>query len=977
MSKKAMPLLLLSSLLPGIAGALNAAAPDHSPGKAGALPGAPALSLLAPGVNSAAGQASDTARDPKLSSHLARLIAAERSSRLAGRAIDASDLSGLPPDLQSLVDTRLMRIDDAGQVQVYVRAEGSVAAVEDVVRRAGGRVERSSTDARMVQAVLPLLQVEQVAHDPAVRFVRLPDYGFPQVGSVTTEGDRILEASLVRSTFGVDGSGVRVGVISSGINGLPASVASGDLPSNVDSTTCNVTGANPAASGAEATAMLEIVHDLAPGASLMFGNFSHGAKGLGTTLDFANAVSCLAANNDVVVDDISFIIGGPYDGTSFVSQNTSAQLNNPANPIRAYVTAAANQAQAHYEEGFHDSGFTISGNGGHTEKVHQFLATSITTDAGDEVLCSKTSTKFCANAVRIAAGQSFVVFLQWDDPFGASSNDYDLFLLDAATGAVVASSQSPQTGTQDPIEALAWTNKHATGDFWILIALRSGVEKNLSLWVPSCSEGVCAPFGNGTELNFNTASLSIPNQADAGGGVITTGAIRAVDPQDPHNVVIEPYSGQGPTADGRIKPEVTGIDGVQVTGNGGFFTPFFGTSAAAPHIAGIAALLLAARPDFLAGGSVDAATARGFLEQFILTGAYRLGPATGQLTEPQGAIFGNDVFGAGRANALASAELFALPASCTADASTLCIDNQTGDKRFFVKVLYDATAGPAGLGQALPLSSLGVTQGGLYWFFNATNPEMLVKVLNGCPVNNDFWIFYAAGTNVGLTVIVFDTVQNQYIAFTNPDGTAAPPIQDTSAFACTSTRRGDESPRDDSPLAAAAPLDRNGGFAFTPLAEPRGNGDAAAPSGVRPVPRQAPVIKTAAARSYPSSAGSNVASACVPTATKLCVDGRFAIQVAFDTGSSSGMGTAIPLGSIGVTEGGLFWFFNSTNPEMLVKVIDACSLNNQHWVFFSAGTNVGLTVTVTDTQTGASRQYTNPNGTAAVPVQDTAALPCP
>ncbi len=124
--------------------------------------------------------------------------------------------------------------------------------------------------------------------------------------------------------------------------------------------------------------------------------------------------------------------------------------------------------------------------------------------------------------------------------------------------------------------------------------------------------------------------------------------------------------------------------------------------------------------------------------------------------------------------------------------------------------------------------------------------------------------------------------------------------------------------------------------------------------------------------------------ACLADAGTLCIDDqpgdrRFKIQVSYRTtqgGGRSGAGTAIPLSSLGLDRGGLFWFFNPENPEMLVKVIDACSLNGHFWVFYAAGTNVGLTTTVTDTRTGQSKTYTNPDLTPAAPVQDTNALPC-
>jgi hypothetical protein len=132
------------------------------------------------------------------------------------------------------------------------------------------------------------------------------------------------------------------------------------------------------------------------------------------------------------------------------------------------------------------------------------------------------------------------------------------------------------------------------------------------------------------------------------------------------------------------------------------------------------------------------------------------------------------------------------------------------------------------------------------------------------------------------------------------------------------------------------------------------------------------------------STGSSRTS-CVPDATTLCIDqnpgdARFQIQLTYSTvegGGLSGSGNAIPLTSLGVSEGGLFWLFGASNPEMLIKIIDACALNNSFWVFYAATTNVGFTVTVTDTQTLNQAPYQNPDQTAALPVQDTGALPCP
>ena len=121
------------------------------------------------------------------------------------------------------------------------------------------------------------------------------------------------------------------------------------------------------------------------------------------------------------------------------------------------------------------------------------------------------------------------------------------------------------------------------------------------------------------------------------------------------------------------------------------------------------------------------------------------------------------------------------------------------------------------------------------------------------------------------------------------------------------------------------------------------------------------------------------ASPCVPGATTLCIDGRFQVRVSFHTsqaGGRSGDAQAIGLQSLGVAQGGLFWFFAANDPEMLIKVLDGCALTGHYWVFYAATTNVGFTVTVADTQTGNARTYQNADLTAAPPVQDTAALAC-
>jgi lysyl endopeptidase len=114
---------------------------------------------------------------------------------------------------------------------------------------------------------------------------------------------------------------------------------------------------------------------------------------------------------------------------------------------------------------------------------------------------------------------------------------------------------------------------------------------------------------------------------------------------------------------------------------------------------------------------------------------------------------------------------------------------------------------------------------------------------------------------------------------------------------------------------------------------------------------------------------------CVANATTLCLNNaRFRVTVFYATGDgASGVGMGFPL----TGDSGYFWFFNPENIELVVKVLSACSLDGHFWVFAGGLTNVGVTLLVEDTVTGASQVYTNPVGTAFEPLQETKAFSCP
>jgi sugar lactone lactonase YvrE len=319
--------------------------------------------------------------------------------------------------------------------------------------------------------------------------------------------------------------------------------------------------------------------------------------------------------------------------------------------------------------------------------------------------------------------------------------------------------------------------------------------------------------------------------------------------------------------------------------------------------------------------------------------------------------------GSGRAG---SFSLTNTPAAAGTPATLLCLDDQAGDGRFEVETSFHTAQGGglSGLAGAVSLPSLGVSRGGLFWFFSANNPEVLLKVLNGCGVNSRYWVFSSAGTNIGLNTTVTDTFSGRQKVYTNSDLTAAAPIQDTDAFPCIM-----------GPVQnASSKADR---ASMSPWFSAVGAGTDPAPLAVA----SSRVLTAPPARASETHPATPFDSpACVTDANTLCIDSRFRVTIDYRTvqgGGLSGKGRSIPLASLGVTSGGLFWFFSADNPEMLVKVLDGCSVNFKHWLFYSAGTDLGLTVIVTDTATGETRTYTNPDLTAAAPVQDLNAFGCP
>lgn len=412
------------------------------------------------------------------------------------------------------------------------------------------------------------------------------DFSPQAVGSQASQGDLTHKAKMARDTFGANGVGIKIGVLSDGVTNLASSQTLGDL---------GLVTILPgqAGSGDEGTAMLEIIHDIAPGAKLFF------ATAFTNITSFAQNIRDLrTAGCDIIVDDVFYFVESPFqDGAPGPTNTNGGAVIEAVNDVVAdgamYFSSAGNSGNKNdnrsgvWEGDFVDGGASaaplpLTGN------VHNFGGQNFN--------------------VILANGS--LINLHWSDPLGASSNDYDLFILNSTGTAVLASSTNIQNGTQDPYE-------------------QTGTGVNLRIVVLK-KTGAAARF---LHVNSNRGRLSINTDGQTHGHAGATGAFGcAATPASnfaaPPNPVgpfpnpfnsgntVELFSSDGPrrifynangtpftpgdvsSTGGMVlqKPDITAADGVSVTGVGGFPSPFFGTSASAPHAAAIAALIKSAGP---------------------------------------------------------------------------------------------------------------------------------------------------------------------------------------------------------------------------------------------------------------------------------------------------------------------------------------------------------------------------------------------
>lgn len=556
------------------------------------------------------------------------------------KEVKNKESSKLSPDLRNLYN---MNLQKTGRTQAKVIPGLPATGLDDVIQMIGDMVvvditileaddpkaiaeleslgvKVSAVFGRVVSGMMLIESLPKLESAATIRFVQ-PAYKpmhqgkpigkpvragkqFFAVTPVISQGDTAQRSYLARSKR-VDGKGVKVGILSDSYNSLGGAdrgVLGGELPglTNPLGYTKPVQVLkdyiNPNNLD-EGRAMAEIVHDVAPGSPLAFHTAFLGQA------DFANGILDLAkAGCDVITDDV-FYFAEPFFQDGIIAQ----AVDKVAKKGVTYFSAAGNQSNLSYESQYRPTPIapTIPPLGGGLGTLHNF------SDPGDP-------TQYYFQPIIIPRGGTLLCSFQWDQPFFSAggegaTTDMDILLLNPQAIAV-AGGLSDNILSGDPVEFLRYTNNTANTIFWIAILKYSGPDPTRLKYVF---------YGNGGFYpNIALAGINAPTlvgHANAKGAIATAAVpfyrtpAYGVNPPRVENfsslggvAIYFNKKGERKAPDVRRKPEITAPDG----GNTSFFPPFpfadipqdvdtypnfFGTSAAAPHAAGAAALMIDAQ----------------------------------------------------------------------------------------------------------------------------------------------------------------------------------------------------------------------------------------------------------------------------------------------------------------------------------------------------------------------------------------------
>ena len=410
---------------------------------------------------------------------------------------------------------------------------------------------------------------------------------FPTTGPPNSQGDIAHRTKEVRETFNAAGNGIKIGVLSDSSRGLGKSQANGNLPKDVTVLPGQSGIQTDASDIGEGTAMMEIIYDLAPESKLFFASaFESPEQFAQNILDLRFKYGC-----DIIVDDVIWSDESPFQDTG-LAQVVNAVTNSGG----LYFSSAGNQGNdadgtATTWEGDFKSGGSIPVFSGSPFDLNDF---------GEGVISNRFTGVYAGGTL---------LRLIWADPWGEAENDYDLFVLDSTLTTVRAFSDNDQFFFPFPFEGIE-SDSLRIGDRIVIVRYGNSEPRALHLdtifgtadFALTTDGGTYGHSAAADAYSVAAVAASTARSAAFTGGVANPVEVFSTDgprriffnedgsPSTPGNFLFETNGGSV-----RNKPDIAAADGVATSVTG--FTSFFGTSAAAPHAAAIAAMIKGAKPE--------------------------------------------------------------------------------------------------------------------------------------------------------------------------------------------------------------------------------------------------------------------------------------------------------------------------------------------------------------------------------------------